>query len=117
MTASSGASFEERRERFCRPYGDDAGVVDPHALEELADQLAALDRVGFGLPEPAEVLQHRAGAVEVGGRAGRHAVECVVDLGALGPVLGLLDVAHFVEVAEPLAALLQGAARLGLTPG
>jgi hypothetical protein len=49
-------SVEERRERGGWPYGDDAGVVDPHAVEELADQLAALAGVGFVLPEAAEVL-------------------------------------------------------------
>ncbi len=43
--APSGASLEERRECFRWPYGDDPGLVDPHALEELTDQLAALDRI------------------------------------------------------------------------
>ena len=51
-----GAPLEEGRERGGWPYGDDAGVVDPYALEELADQLAAPCGVGFVLPEAAEVL-------------------------------------------------------------
>jgi hypothetical protein len=36
--------------------GDDALAVDPDALEELGQQLAARIWVGFGLPEGGEVL-------------------------------------------------------------
>lgn len=47
---------------------DDVVTVDPDALEQLLDQLAARFRFGLLCPEAAEVFEHRAGGVR--GRAG-----------------------------------------------
>jgi hypothetical protein len=56
---------EEPGEGGCGLDGDDVLAVDPDALEELGQQLAAGLRGGLGFPEGGEVLQHGAGGVEV----------------------------------------------------
>jgi hypothetical protein len=65
-------------------------AVDPDALEELLDQLAAGLRVGFLCPETAEVFEHGTGG------AGSQRVAFGVERVALGDVLGAVEV---VEVA------------------
>ncbi len=73
--------------------GDDAVFVEPDAVEDESEELAFGVGVGFGVPEGREVLEDRAGLVEVRGRLGREGVEFGVAGVAAGEVLGAVEVA------------------------
>ena len=64
-------------------------TVNPDAVEELGEQLAAGLRGGLGFPEAADVLQDGAGFVEVGRWPGGEAVELCVDRVAFGVATGI----------------------------
>jgi hypothetical protein len=100
-----GSGVEERRESGLGADGDDALVVDPDALEEVTQELAAGLEVPLLVPEEREVVEDRAGLVEVGRGSGGELVEFGVDLVAAGDVPGAGEVAELIEVLESAAAL------------
>jgi hypothetical protein len=111
VCGAAGEVLEEGRERSRGPYGDYAGVVDPDALEELADQLAALDRVGFSSfqkrPKSSRTARARSRSA-VGPGAMLSSASSISEHLARYSVRSMSPI--FVEVAEAFAALLEGAA-------
>jgi hypothetical protein len=73
-------------------------AVDPDALEELLDQLAAGLGIGRLCPETAEVFEHGASAVGVGSQRVEFGVERVAFEDGLGAV-EVVEVVEFVEVS------------------
>jgi hypothetical protein len=68
--------LEERQERWLGLDRHHAVLVEPHAAEDEAEELALGGGVGLGGPEDREVLEHLAGLVEVRGRLARNTASC-----------------------------------------
>ncbi|HEY5193856.1 MAG TPA: hypothetical protein VIJ39_08305 [Solirubrobacteraceae bacterium] len=93
-----------------------AVLVEPHAAEDEAEELALGVGVGLGGPEHGEVLEHLGGLVEVRGWLRRERVKLGVDRVAAGDVLGAVEVAQLVQVVAAGEALFKrGATRGGVS--
>ncbi|HEV7937096.1 MAG TPA: hypothetical protein VGP18_03620 [Solirubrobacteraceae bacterium] len=108
--------LEERQERGLGLDRHHAVLVEPHAAEDEAEELALGGGVGLGGPEHREVLEHLAGLVEVRGWLGRECVKLGVDGVAACDVLGSVEVAQLVEVAAASEALFERGATCGGVP-
>ncbi|MGH2998871.1 MAG: hypothetical protein ACRDNM_06180 [Gaiellaceae bacterium] len=82
------------------PDGDDVAVVEPDAFEDELEHVAFCFWVGLVAPEEGEVVEDLLGLVEVGERLGCEFGELGLDLLAVGEVVGAVEVAEFVQVAE-----------------
>jgi hypothetical protein len=56
-------------------HGDDPVLIEPDAVEGQAEELALGVGIGLGVPDDREVLEDRAGLVEVRDRMGCERVE------------------------------------------
>src|SRR5439155_22934630 len=100
------SQFVDRREvaqeRFPRLHRDDRAAVLPDAIEQGCEEPTALRRVVFELPHAAEVGQKFLRLVEPRVKRRRGEGKLLLERLPAEDVLALREVAHHVEIAQPL---------------